>query len=671
MANIVNTSLFYSDVNLAVQREILARSAAGFGQRTNKQLDFMLSKVANVSIQAYEKSVPTEDSIIPESILGGAGVRGGSFVPNGPEGFLKNPVYRTKPYLQDVNISVKDQSRGYLNKAMVSIIIPDPTTDMDKMENIFCRPGRTATIFIEYPSSAILTEDKIAEDQHTNYKILKQLYPVLSESNFNKLSSTTFTGKITNFSYSYEKDASVKISVELLGTTGTYINVSTYVADVSSNKTTDKKSVPTAEQNAVNSFYNQIVQDIRFIEQNFKKFPGGYTINEHSYEIILDPTGRGILNGTLYTTNGNQNNKTSEDPFISIGQLVYYINTMLLSKVSNDLGAIPEIICNDQLCQSNYFENLVSANPKRVLLWPGTGDAKCNVYSSKFKAYDSVLKKGPGFMRGTEEGPKAFPAWIYVNLSVIREIINQKTKPDETVTIKNLINSISEEISKLTGQAITLKLIQHPDPNAADALLLYDSSYVGDDTVQTTFEIPVYSESLSTAVLDMSITSKIPESIKTMIYGLSAGKSTTQQTAMYSEYVYATAEVRETIKSQHKQKYLDALDSFNAAKSGYALTPDSDEKIGILINALEKHITYHTEDIEKGIRRLRPVFPMEVTITLNGINGFKWGDVLNIGGIPKKYRDSFVFMVIGVSHSVTVDGDWTTELTLMARVKLV
>jgi hypothetical protein len=42
---------------------------------------------------------------------------------------------------------------------------------------------------------------------------------------------------------------------------------------------------------------------------------------------------------------------------------------------------------------------------------------------------------------------------------------------------------------------------------------------------------------------------------------------------------------------------------------------------------------------------------------------------MNFSGIPEKYIRRFAFMVIGITHTVNNDGDWSTQLQLKARIK--
>ena len=51
--------VYYSQVNSSLRKELLARSQTGKLNRSTKSIDFMLSKLTNVQIQAFEGDTAT------------------------------------------------------------------------------------------------------------------------------------------------------------------------------------------------------------------------------------------------------------------------------------------------------------------------------------------------------------------------------------------------------------------------------------------------------------------------------------------------------------------------------------------------------------------------------------------------------------------------------------
>jgi hypothetical protein len=65
------------------------------------------------------------------------------------------------------------------------------------------------------------------------------------------------------------------------------------------------------------------------------------------------------------------------------------------------------------------------------------------------------------------------------------------------------------------------------------------------------------------------------------------------------------------------------------------------------------------------------VYPIQLTLTIDGINGFKFGDVIKTTLIPRHYNVNWdiVFTVTKIEHKVTVNS-WETTLHTAARLSL-
>ena len=104
-------------------------------------------------------------------------------------------------------------------------------------------------------------------------------------------------------------------------------------------------------------------------------------------------------------------------------------------------------------------------------------------------------------------------------------------------------------------------------------------------------------------------------------------------------------------------------------KNDIALKPVDQPVIEKLRDALAMYVTYFTDDIKKSLNYTKAYFPMNLEFTIDGINGLKYGDVLQFDGIPRRYVDAFVFMIVGITHTVDASGQWTTSITCNPRVR--
>ena len=64
-------------------------------------------------------------------------------------------------------------------------------------------------------------------------------------------------------------------------------------------------------------------------------------------------------------------------------------------------------------------------------------------------------------------------------------------------------------------------------------------------------------------------------------------------------------------------------------------------------------------------------YPIDLTLTIDGINGFKFGDVIRTTAIPRRYNVDWdmVFTVTKISHKID-SGTWETTLNTKARINM-
>ena len=401
------SNIFYSQVDDAVQLELNARGNAG-KRRNTQDLNFMLGKIANVQLTAYKSGSADPGSIL--AILGGSTVRSGRYLPSGEGGFLTNPKYtvteiaydntgsaytdsnkltdysrRIGPIITAVSVDIGDHSMGLLNKATVNISIPNPTRDLDAIEEIWFYPGRYVKIDIEHPNSAIITgadtnlistsslfgslPENIIDEK------LKKMYPTLSNSlssfkrEIRKLNKFSFQGLITSFDFSYTEEGSVDATISLTGTSNTYTDVSMLMnpdakkvenakaVEYNTVKTSSVAELQTQSQPAGSTeFYGQLYNEFERLRTNFK--------NEK--KLTTDPE---LL--LKFKTSNSVTNKESSAPdgFILYGQL--YPNVQLPTYQRATFAEDPNSTLSpaDQLAQFNQQqaaqEQAFNDNPKR------------------------------------------------------------------------------------------------------------------------------------------------------------------------------------------------------------------------------------------------------------------------------------------------------------------
>jgi hypothetical protein len=672
------STLFYSQVNAALQQELVTRGSVGTnyqGQalRSTDDMNFMVGKIANVELRAYDSQPTVNSKPLPGfGTLGGVSVLGNSYMPSGPNGFLNKqvrPTHRIPPVITGLTVGIKDTSKNFINTANITISIPDGTTDLDQMEEIYGAPGRYIQVRIVHPDSAVITGKLLDDEGLPSKESIQSFFPDVNFENLKKMNEVFFTGRISNFTYNFAADGSIEFSIDAIGVSNTYAEVQLVVKNQSASTQTS-----TEIKNEVSNIYTDLIDIVSGkIDEEKQKNPG---IVEFEY---LEPgtTDQGIIVGRPYVI-GNSDS-TSVEQMVSLGYLINYLNKFVLNKVDNSI-----ILCDDTICKSNFFERLVSANPLNILLWSGKSEVKTDLYTYTLKTEPPGLEKAtlqmfpnvkavsPGFAIRDTDMNKSYPSRIYINLQVIKSIFDEIQKPGKNgvadPTVRNFLNKLSEVIRKNTGEAINLALVQ--DAEVPEGLLFYDINFVLSDKYVTEFILPAYATKTGRSIVrELSLTNQVPDSVKNLIFGVTSPNSGVQKQVAYAPWIYTTGETRKRIEEDWKLIHIEAVQGLADITNTYAQRPTDAENNKKLEAALTKYITYFTPNIRESMNTNKATFQMELEFTIDGINGFKFGDVLNFNGIPRRYRDAFVFTVQTITQTVGTDGEWTTKITCGPRVK--
>lgn len=744
------SDVFYSQVNSTLKKELTARSMAGKLNRTTTGIDFMLNKIANVVVSAYDN---IEDDKPITSIGGGISTTnkyGGSYLAGGTDGYLVNDSTRIGPVLTGVQINIADQAQFAKNSATINITIPDPST-LDLIEESFLKPGRTVQIKIQHPDSAILSGTTLlAQDEMLfTTRILKQQYGDNPEDieQFLEMNKMIFNGFVNGYKSEYQTDGTITFTLTVTATASIYTDVSMFVSN---------PEIPNAkiDQKVTSTFSNRIKDSINSIVESQKKDnPNGF-ITTHQ---ILDNTpvkqDRTILYGPLYTN--PDGTKYQYKTFISIGLLIDYIEKILYEPVSKpkeistnipdnsaaavlaeQLGLTPtevndivpgtfetseqtsvpnmRIICNDQISKTRFFKELVSADPQRIFLYQGneaefktnsygfetitvaTGDGITQTdtptgnlivadsiddignleYTSKsyeVNYFDGIKNEEnvPGFYETTtiegEPVKHGCLSRIFIELNVIEEL--ESTLKDDTktpFTIKNFMIAISTEIKKQTGLTIFPGLIFHPE--LPSTLIYYDTKYIGPDKNVAEYEIPVFSSAdQGTIVREMKLGYDLPAEFKNALLGFQSVNISPTAASAFNPYLNSSGTARKQHIKEWKIKHKEAIDILSEAKQDLTNDYQDSAKIKKLQDALQNYDKYSLPDLEESLTAQKPRWVYNLEFTIDGINGFRYGDVLHFRGIPKKYRDDYVFNIVKIVHNVDATGQWTTAISCISR----
>lgn len=715
------SEIFYSELDPNLKLELNERAIASRNKDV-KHLDYMLGKVANAKYTAYEGA----DATTRIFTLGGKSVRGKQYQPGGETGFLsdkgdsrtateldwvvtgtadnktvtqiwtstiKNVTNnRIPPYLSSANIAVGDHSMGLLNTATVVIEVPNPDRDLDVIERIFMRPGRYVKLEIEYPPSAVITGLFLSSSTIPNADKLKELYPNANieekQAEIAKMNHVAFEGLITSFSLTYQTDYTAQIQVDMRGTSNVLPDITAVInaktVDENTTKKTEnpianpaeyKASIETPKNKNELSFYGllhaEVVAEITPFEAVGRK------------HVFIGSADSWILSGNAYpSVVGSLPTDTKTfNRYITLGYLIKFINTYVTTKLTG-VVANPNIICSNTICYGTLYPNIVSSDPLNVLLMPRDINKKTTETYGTTTFYEFTKNAAfPGFL-GND---RAYPAMIFLNLKMINNMLLDLDKSNTSFKISDFLQQISAKIKKCTGGAYSLSLITHPKDQKL--LLFYDETYLGQpeeiDKVKA-YPIPMSAKvpvsgvaennPIGSIVHDFKLTAKLPDNATTLSYVLNQDPDTVSENeiAPYVNLMYSFGdpEKAKQAKSKFSKIHLDNLDILNGLKSQYGDNIIDETIRTKLEEALAKHMLYPYEKIEQSQQATAPIFPWDASFTIDGINGFRYGDIVTFSVLPERYRVNTVFSVIGVNHDLSQDGQWKTEIKCIMRPKI-
>lgn len=744
--------IFYSGVYPEVQAELNARGLSG-KRRNTADLNFMLGKIANTAIIAYGKQKSTNEYVlIPESLLNGDRVRSGEYLPGGKNGFLAERPYerregdtttpgvnasrRIPPYVTSVDINVTDHSIGLLNSCTFNITVPNPEQDLEYIESIYCRPGRPVKVTIEYPESAVLSDNNIITSSSMQSLAALKIETKPEKQTLNK---TEFQGLIINFSISYQPDMTAIVNVTMRGTTNVFTDVT---AIVDSAKQTDVKT-NTQVSSSINiyeginkEFNKNIIEAEKKDELNNRQEDHPFGLAYVVKYVYSDKQFHGLV--------GKAPEAFSEEyKFISLGWLISFVNREILSKIEGAVREKPSIVLDSNVSLSGIGVNtaLQSANPYDVFIPYNSivtqeeklkirdeseGRTDTNLYyvtqyfpQTKIDCIDLINipiisdKKTPfseltpeqqqeRIERGLLAGPVKEVAEgienIMINLEKVEEIY--KSLEDSTTHLVKLnlfLDKIFKLIKKNTGDFIDLHLVTHPEESSK--LVLYNVSYKPITPQKTTVEpysVPMFANHpYGTVVTDFQFNGTLPADSANLAFAINDldSDTTTSDIAPFLNFMYSSNELSRSRKpnefgidvvtdsvdplitldemqDRYKRKRAEALGKWNAAKKAFSEEPDNQDNINAMYTTIREWSTYIRKDFKEQYNVKNPIIPFEVSFTINGINGFKWGDVLTFEGLPSRYKRNTVFSIISINHQLTDTGEWKTVIKCLTRAKI-
>ncbi len=174
-----------------------------------------------------------------------------------------------------------------------------------------------------------------------------------------------------------------------------------------------------------------------------------------------------------------------------------------------------------------------------------------------------------------------------------------------------------------------------------------------------------------TVVRDLKLGFTLPDAYKTTLFAFGSMNAGTDKISSFNPWLFSnTDEQRVMVKKEFESKHKNALRQLAEAKKLVGQKPENQTHRKRLQDKVKQYVSYPTKDILEANQINRPLWQYDLEFTLDGINGFRYGDVLQCKALPKRYQDQCVFCIKQITHTVSEYGEWSTVVSCWARARL-
>lgn len=358
--------------------------------------------------------------------------------------------------------------------------------------------------------------------------------------------------------------------------------------------------------------------------------------------------------------------------YVTLEALVKFINGKVLAQAGGTALAGCRILCDVVTtrgnCPTGGSTVLVSGDPRKVL-FPGYaayGDAGGDFdfdftnESENFKAGD--LSK------------------ICLNIDYISSLLadtGQDKAGSEMAadqSIAGFLNKIFDCININSGKRFQLALVQDPNEGHNPAL---DKIFLVVDVNYTEGSITPYeftAVNTNSMVRSMNVVSKIPTAMQTTVFvgGKSALAPGGGPVGVLSGNTAPPKPPPNPLADFESIKKLIGQSTDPAAAPGAkSSTGPTDANVAALQSALTA--VAESNQSGKDYSKERIPFPVDLTLTIDGIEGLFFGNAITCNQLPAPLNDvsatKVAFTITKVNHTIA-DGDWTTTINTVCRMQL-
>jgi hypothetical protein len=322
-----------------------------------------------------------------------------------------------------------------------------------------------------------------------------------------------------------------------------------------------------------------------------------------------------------------------------------------------------KIICNGDVTlgcipptNTDQLTYLVSGNPFEVV-FPGynkyINHSGTSTHNFEFTDYVESFKKGDlsKIMLNVN--------WLEKQFTEIgKETQDNEKSSNQTISkfLVNVFNSISDN----SGTRFNLSMVSNPKNE--DEFYIVDVNYRNSKDVAAYEMTTVESRGICRSI---SLTSKVPSAMAAAAYtqGINSPNAISSKAAAL---LTGGTPVENKDDVTPEQQLASAMNKMDSSQGPVPAVVSS------MQSALKRVYEKTSGNIYNTEAKNAVIYPLDFSVTLDGIEGFVFGNVITTNYLPKVYKrenTDIAFTVTKVEHTIQ-NNDWTTMLSTVCRVTL-
>jgi hypothetical protein len=383
---------------------------------------------------------------------------------------------------------------------------------------------------------------------------------------------------------------------------------------------------------------------------------------------------------------GGTTTKVGEEmytPYITLNNLIEFINSKIEKISKRGLPKYSFVSDGINVCVGSKYNALFKqTGPADVSKFAFTTQRN-GPPGSPIQTVYSLKGSGESFVKDLDADNVPLQHLILINTNFILSELNKIISGDKNVQDKKILSFLKLIFSQLeteTGGAIVLELMPDRDVDGnIKSILILNKNGVPDTALDNirVFSIPMMTK--GSVVRAMSIESKVPDAVITEVAaftraGVNYGDSTADNISLTTSKEIITA--LNTKLRNLNDNWLDNLEAGGKPENRAATLEqwqtsvrDTYRKMVSIQESLTLNIDGSLGNINNILDLKTAVFPIYLKLTLDGINGFLYGNAITTNWLPTQYRDSRIYWTVTEIRHRIENNDWITELEAIYRVK--